>query len=324
MKNKLFVFESGVIVILIMVIVFLLMGNNNQKKIASQGSVAEIQTLEQESETETLVPVTEIIPTTSKTTDETVQEQEQPPYPIKDRTGDGKVSMVVFGDSIWDDKRGEDGIAEQLEALTGAKVYNCAIGGTCAALVNESIYSEDWDTRSLNGMMYIARGTKEAQEQLDKEPALGVFQSIKDYSQVDYFIYSYGLNDYFSKVPLDGENLYDMTSYFGAIRHASDMMPQAYPQCRVVLISPTYCKVDEGDSNTVDFGEGTLQKYVEMMNIVSDTTLEKSYFINAYDDFGITADTADIYLEDGIHLSAEGRSVYAEHVAQYLSNIVPE
>lgn len=321
MKNKLVIIESLIIVVLVILIVFLLFGKQDREKAIVNENITETQTTQEVSNE--VIPIPETPTTTVRESEE--EEREEAQYPIKDRTGDGKVSIVVFGDSIWDDKRGEDGISEQLAELTGAKVYNCAIGGTSAALINESIYSEEWDSRSLNGMLYIARGNKEAKDQLtDGEPALGVFQSIEDYNQIDYYIYSYGLNDYFSKVPLSGESMYDMTTYFGAVRHASDMMPQAYPNSRVVLISPTYCKVEGGDSNTVSNGEGTLQKYVEMMKIVNDTTMEKSYFINAYDDFGINADTADEYLDDGIHLNGEGRRVYAEGVARYLSNIIPE
>ena len=62
--------------------------------------------------------------------------------------------IVVFGDSIWNDARGEDGVSEQLMALTGSTVYNCAIGGTSAAVVGESTeFSYDWRSQSFNGMV---------------------------------------------------------------------------------------------------------------------------------------------------------------------------
>ena len=48
-----------------------------------------------------------------RVTEEAEEDPVTAPYPIKDISGDGKVNIVIFGDSIWDDKRGEDGISEQ-------------------------------------------------------------------------------------------------------------------------------------------------------------------------------------------------------------------
>lgn len=324
MKNKLFIIESAIIGVLVIIIICLLVGKIKKEQLASVQNVPQTAVEVTADDGEEKLKNNPIEETEQEPVREVIELPVEGMYPVKDITGDGIVNIAVFGDSIWDDKRGKDGISEQLAALTGANVYNCAIGGTNAALVDESIYYEDWDTRSLNGMVYIARGTVKAEDQLTTEAALKVFKKL-DFNQVDYVLFSYGINDYLLGVDISAtESMYDMTTYYGAMRHAADVLPQAFPQLKIVIVAPTYCMTDEGDSSTYNNGKGTLENYVEVAKIVTETTERPSYFVDAYHDFGINVDTAETYLEDGIHLSQEGRKVYAEKLAQSLSAIKPE
>ena len=236
---------------------------------------------------------------------------------------DGELNIVIFGDSIWDDERYYDGVGEQLAQMTGANVYNCAMGGTGAALVNESTDVETWDSRSLNGMTYIATGRADAYSQLDGYAAKDIIESI-DFNKVDYFVFSYGLNDYFSSVDVMPEDLLDMTTYVGALRHGTQIMRQTYPQARYLIIAPTYCVFSNNeqglvDSNNKDFGEGTLEAYVEGAALVAQEY--NTLYLDAYHNFGINQDTASTYLKDGIHLTAEGRKLYAKQVADFINNL---
>lgn len=236
---------------------------------------------------------------------------------------DGELNIVVFGDSIWDDARYQDGVSEQIAALTGGKVYNCAMGGTSATLVGESKDVETWDSRSLNGMTYIATGRTDAYNQLEGYDAKDIIESI-DFNKVDYFIFSYGLNDYFSKVKIMPEDLLDMTTYVGALRHGTQIMKEAFPQARFLIVSPTYCQFKDhdvvvDDSNTRDYGEGTLEAYVDGAALVAGEY--NTLYLDAYHNFGINKDTATTYLRDGIHLTPEGRSQYAKQVADYIMSL---
>ena len=65
-------------------------------------------------------------------------------------------NIVVFSDSIWNAARGSDGISEYIQAYTGATVYNCAVGGSTAALVDGEDNPENWTSSCFNGMIYIA------------------------------------------------------------------------------------------------------------------------------------------------------------------------
>lgn len=87
------------------------------------------------------------------------------------------------------------------------------------------------------------------------------------------------------------------------------------------MISPTYCQFYKDgamytDSNMKDYGQGTLTQYANAARNVAETN--NTLYIDAYSTMGITPYTADQYLEDGVHLTVEGRSLYAKAVASCL------
>ena len=110
--------------------------------------------------------------------------------------------IVVFGDSIWNAARGKDGISEYVQEGTGATVYNCAIGGTTAAVVGEDPSFDNWTSNSFNGMIYVARKLIPAEQILaEGEVVRDIIEQV-DFNETDYVIVAYGLNDFFSDVPI--------------------------------------------------------------------------------------------------------------------------
>ena len=237
--------------------------------------------------------------------------------------------IVVFGDSIWDSSRDETGIAALLSGYMNADVYNCAIGGTRASLKEgESPDNYDnWDSTSLSGMINVATGKVDPEIFLEGYPAGGVIRNI-DFSKTDYFIIAYGLNDYFSAATLNVEDgrEWDAHGYGGALRFAIDQLRGNFPNAQILLISPTYCQFwREGvmytDSNMKDFGGGPLTIYANVCRNVAEN--ENTLYIDAYSKMGINIYTAEEYLEDGIHLTAAGRELYAKAVSSCLKYGTP-
>lgn len=232
--------------------------------------------------------------------------------------------IVVFGDSIWDSARDETGIAYLLSQYMDADVYNCAIGGTRATLKEgESPDKFDtWDSTSLSGMVNVAIGVVDPEIFLEGYVAGGVIRNI-DFSKTDYFIISYGLNDYFAGAPLnvEGGSSWDAHGYGGALRFAINRLNASYPDAKILLISPNYCQffkdgVMYTDSNMKDFGGGSLTIYANVCRNVAET--QNTLYIDAYSTMGINIYTAEEYLEDGIHLTAKGRELYAKAVSSCL------
>ena len=221
--------------------------------------------------------------------------------------------IVVFGDSIWNDARGEDGVAEQLMEMTGSTVYNCAIGGTSAALVGENPANiRDWEDKSFNGMVYVANNVVPAEKVLGDTSAYEVIEQV-DFSTVDYILVSYGLNDFFSGVPVYPEYYYDINSYVGALRNGILHLREHYPQAQIVLVTPTYSQLFESER------EYRIGDYVEAMRGVSvemNTGLADMFHV-----MGNDAASRMSHLEDGVHLSAEGREIYAQGINWYLTEL---
>ena len=272
---------------------------------------------------------TVIIESTENT--ENVQESQ----PLSDNSGtaeetsentdsDDRMQIVVFGDSIWDSSRDETGVAYLVSQYMVADVYNCAIGGTRATLkAGESSENYDtWDSTSLSGMVNVAIGKVDPEIFLEGYITGGIIRDI-DFSKTDYFIIAYGLNDYFAGAPLnaDNPNSWDAHGYGGALRFAIDRLRNAYPNAQILLISPTYCQFwKDGymytDSNMKDFGGGTLTDYANVCQNVAET--QNTLFIDGYSTMGINTYTAEDYLEDGVHLTAAGRELYAKAVSSCL------
>lgn len=222
-----------------------------------------------------------------------------------------KTQIVVFGDSIWNTDENGNGIAEYIMKEKDVIIYNCSIGGTTAAVYNESVQWDNWTSNSFNGMMYIANDIISEDELIPGEKACEVFKEI-DFTQVDYIIVSYGLNDYFSDVPIHPQEYYDLTSFVGALRHGVRKLQKKYPQAEIVLTSPTYTEWFQGERQ---FGLGD---YVEAARGVSAEY--ETYFLDMYHALGKNPGEKLQYLEDGVHLTSEGMALYARSVIDFLNN----
>ena len=65
-----------------------------------------------------------------------------------------------------------------------------------------------------------------------------------------------------------------------------------------------------------DKGAGTLRDYMGTCEYIAGE--QQTLFLNTYYDLGIDSYTADKYLEDGIHLTQEGRQIYADALARLI------
>lgn len=237
-------------------------------------------------------------------------------------TPEDPLQIVVFGDSIWDGNRGDEtGIAYQVMKYMNANIYNCAIGGTRASLPEgdtEDDY-ENWTSSSLIGMVNIALGNVTT-DFLGDYMARTVLDQV-NFAETDYFILAYGINDFLSGAPLNKDRLTDPHTYGGALRFAVDRLRTNFPNAQILIVSPHYCQFYRDgfmytDGNMKNTGYGTLYDYAQVARNVAETY--QTLFIDAYNTMGIDTYTAEQYLEDGIHLTKEGRELYAKAVSSCL------
>lgn len=236
-----------------------------------------------------------------------------------------ELQLVFLGDSIFDNSRDGTGVPYLTAVECNADVYNLAIGGTSATLeYGEELDSEHWTSRSLQGVVKAMQG-KISTDIFEGTRTKEILDNPNiDFSQTDYFIVEYGINDFFRAVPLndsdDGLNRY---TYAGALRCALGDLRKLAPDATIIVCSPHYAQFYNGDwmigdGNTLNTGYGTLFDYKGTCEYV--TKEDQSIFFNAYQDLGINGYTADEYLEDGVHLTEAGRQLYADALAEIILN----
>lgn len=209
--------------------------------------------------------------------------------------------IVFFGDSIIGNYTDSTSIPGVINGLTGASVYNFAIGGTPATS------KADVDNtflpvleRFLSGELTVAQNGTEFTYNADSDSQL-------------CFVIHYGLNDYFEGLPLENpDDPYDNYTYTGALRTGIRKLQATYPDATVLLVTPPYCSYYNEGADINGPEAGTLADYAAAVTQVAKD-MNVSY-INNYSDLGINNENAHIYLADGCHLNETGRFHAATHM----------
>lgn len=237
-----------------------------------------------------------------------------------------ELQIVFMGDSIFDNNRDGTGVPYLTSVQCQADVYNLAIGGTSASIErDEQIENENWTSRSLVGIVKAMRGDVSTEIFAGSRTKEILDNPNVDFSNTDYFVVEYGINDFFRAVPQNNpENDFDLKTYAGALRYAVSNLREIAPDATVILCSPHYAQFFNGDrfigdGNTLNTGYGTLFDYKGTCEYVAKE--QQAEFFNAYQDLGIDGYTAEDYLEDGVHLTEAGRQLYADALAELILNI---
>ena len=241
------------------------------------------------------------------------------------------MQIVFMGDDILDRDRGNNGVASLISNACNARVYNMAIDGTTAAVLpDESSGYETWQSRGLLGVVHAIAGDI-SPDIFDGYKAGEILKEC-DFSETDYFVIEYGINDFLSgQIPqsiylADGGvmHLEIVRTYVGALESAVAILHDHFPDAKILLVSPHFCQFFEGktfigDAYNLNYGHGTLIEFARTAGNVAERNREG--FVIFYDTFecsGINAYTTDEYLEDGVHLSEIGRRVYADYVSKLI------
>lgn len=240
--------------------------------------------------------------------------------------------VVCLGDSILGNVRDETSVTSVMEKELGYQVFNGCFGGTCASLSNpthrRTFYEDSMNLVSV--VDSIVRGDYSIQyydiaANNYKLPyfydAMKGFEDV-DFDKAEIIFLEHGVNDYSAGRPLDNkDDPYDTYTYGGALRYSIKELSKAFPEARIVLVTPTYCYFVDymgewaGDCTTENYGFGVLEDYVDLqLSIAEEFGLD---IIDDYHCIGINADTAKTYTMDGIHLNEEGRILLARTLAKF-------
>lgn len=251
---------------------------------------------------------------------------------------DQQYDIVVLGDSVV----GNVG-AKQLSFTTylgeglGKTAFKGGLGGTTMSFGTEhmwsSVSSEEWcmvklaeaicynDWKSQKATMAYANSFMDINKQavFYFEHTMDTLSRI-DFSKVEILIIEHGTNDYNCGKPVDNpDDLYDKTTFGGALRYSLQLLQKSYPNLRIVLMAPLYCELGpEGERkcyNTKYGDGGYLEDYIEVeKQIAEDFGVE---WIDAYHYSGIWENNIEEYLPDRLHLNEEGHKIVGDFLTEY-------
>ena len=240
--------------------------------------------------------------------------------------------VVFLGDSVYGLCRDETSIAARVQDKTGLKCYNGGLGGTVLGRADaERRLGYTKDSISAAGLVrsFVVKDFGVQRTVHVREPATDYFEdTLGDLGQIDFdqvkilFIGS-GLNDYHSGNPIEStDNLYDEYTYCGAIRSIVRELRSAYPDLRIIFITPPYTwyTVPELTCEEYDLGGGVLEDYVNAeIGICKALDVE---VIDIYHDFYPHDTWEDLYryTDDGLHPNDAGREKIAQTIVEYLDN----
>lgn len=241
-----------------------------------------------------------------------------------------QIDIIVMGDSIVGAYREETSVTNLMEEMLGEPVYNGALGGTCCSYTStgeQLSYTNDaMNLAGLSQAIYADDFRPQLNARIRSNATEYFFSimidfSLFEYENMDVVFLSYGMNDYHAAVPYDNpENAYDPYTFQGALRYSVKNIREAYPNLRIIMVTPTYSwYLAEGlTCEEYDTGNGVLEDYVEaQLAVAEELDLE---VIDLYHDF-YSHDSFEEwqnYTVDGLHPNETGRRMIAEKLATYL------
>lgn len=238
--------------------------------------------------------------------------------------------ILFLGDSLMGQYRDETSVPYLVGQELGKSTYNGAMGGTCLAMVNR----EEWDTFQKNAVSFtslahalaygdfsVQKSARVRQRASEHFPQVLNDLSAVDMEQVECLVICYGTNDYFGGVPVSNpENVQDIFTLEGALRSSLEVLKEAFPEMRIILVTPTYNWYGATGDNceSIGFGGGYLKDYVDKLcEIAKEYGIE---FLDLYTDFYPPGDFEEglYYTTDGIHPNEAGRKKIAGAIADYI------
>lgn len=260
--------------------------------------------------------------------------------PLVDFEKKTQYEIVFLGDSIIGTEN-HYSVVELVGEKLGMTAFNGAFGGSTMSLSETMIWGsvsnnqwsmvriaqamayKDWQSQKM-AMSYAVSYEKSNRQAFDYfEKRMEELTTI-DFSETKVLVIEHGTNDYNAARRLDNpEDMYDISTFGGALRSTLTLLQEKYPDLQIVLLSPLYCEFPERDNQPgylVNFGQGILDDYVSLEHRIAEEF--GIPFIDAYHNSGIWEDTAEKYLTDGLHLTEEGVLLLSDYVAEELQKLL--
>ncbi len=254
--------------------------------------------------------------------------------PVYQSYGEG-TNILFFGNApLSDDRDSENSLVNIIREKTGANVYNCSISGSYLSSERDVLVPEETPSDLFNfyWLSFIAPTDTIDAKYIDAMNALGedcppeameVYNTLNsiDMSTVDVIAIMYDAGDYLAgREMYNDSNASDILQFCGALTAGIQMWQEYYPHIRFIVMSPTYAYGLDEDGNYVSsniqrYGQDILSTYV-IKQAEACIRQRVSFIDNLYGT--ITADNADDYLIDHLHLNEAGRELVADRFIEVL------
>lgn len=228
--------------------------------------------------------------------------------------------LVCFGDSITGAFLDGTDYPTEIAKRTGMTVYNVGFGGS-----RIGAHSADYDPFSFYRLVdaIISKNFQGLKVQfIDRpssyDPRVQILEAI-DFTTVDYITIALGTNDWGANTPDEGATNEDPTSFRGAARYGLRRLLEAFPQIKVLVISPFYRyfpdNIPVNDSDEELRTGRHLYDYVDSVKAIANEF--KIPFLDAYYSLSINKYTRNSYFSgaDGTHPDERGRKHIGNKIA---------
>lgn len=210
--------------------------------------------------------------------------------------------IVFFGDSVIGNYSDSTSIPGVVAGLTGAEVYNCGHGGDSATLAPatiEAFFREDLSLFPEDSQPYAGITSYLNNRPTDKQLC---------------FVINYGLNDYFSGVPVSSGNPYDTATYTGAMRTAVKLIQDNAPGARILVCTPNFVSAFQNGTEPHGADGSVLTDYVNaLLSLSQELGID---VLDNYHNLGITPENEGQYLADQVHPNNACRFLIGSELAR--------
>ncbi len=251
---------------------------------------------------------------------------------------DDELHILLLGNDVLTD--GEDqgeGFADLIRQKTGATaIYNAAIPGSYVTCAQEE-YSSSFRMDGLNlptiakylntGDDSVIRQASEDLGELFTDRMRASLEELKkiDKDKLDTICIFYDSRDFLGQRPPGDTSATDdvsITNYFGALNASLQMLQSAYPDARIIIMSPHFAHFVDESGNSYSSADESAKLGAPQFIYVN-----RQYFsalgnrVSFVDNFygTIYEDIADKYLTDNIHLNTEGRKLLVDRYLDALN-----
>lgn len=260
-------------------------------------------------------------------------------YIRKEKNGDYNVcdlsgkKIVFMGDSLFDFVKLDSAcISGVVKRMTGAECYNFAISGTCASAIDKYGFTGIANATAMKSAMDLeSRYQREAKR---------FFADYKNGDDV-VFVILYGMNDYFSNVPITEDDIVETSAdaedsgeddgvvkivytaedtFTSSMRYGIESLKKAYPKASIIVMSPYMIEMNKGGKIPYAEGGRTLPEYIKVLEKLSSA--EQVAYYDLYSKGPINKDNTDMYLVDGLHTREAGVFVLGDNISRQIQEIL--